>query len=298
MNWKNVTVAGSGVLGYQIAMQAAYHGFNVTVYDLADDVLTKAKAKFDNIASRYREDLGATQAQLDAARQRLTYSSDLADAVKDADLMIEAITENPEAKQAFYTALAKVAPEKTVFVTNTSTLLPSQLVEFTGRPPKFLALHFANEIWKNNMAEIMGQPATDPAVFDDVVAFARQIGMVPIPLLKENPGYVINALLVPLLSNAVGLVVQGVADPHTIDKVWMTGLGAPKGPFGTLDMVGITTFYNVSKMIAAQSQDPVKAQIVDYLKENFIDTNKLGEPTGEGFYKHPNPAYLSKDFLK
>jgi 3-hydroxyacyl-CoA dehydrogenase len=242
--------------------------------------------------------LNATQKQLDQTFQNLSYSSDLKDAVKDADLLIEAVPENPQIKIDFYEKLAKVAPEKTIFATNSSTLLPSQFAEYTGRPSKFLALHFANDIWIHNTAEIMGHPATDPKNFEDVVAFAKAIGMLTLPLHKEHPGYILNSLLVPLLSAATDLLIKGVVEPEIIDKTWMKATGAPIGPFAILDIVGITTAYNINKMTAEKTNDPIKNETVKYLKENFIDKNKLGVSTGEGFYKYPNPSYMNKDFLK
>tara|TARA_R110002111_G_scaffold127139_2_gene191953 strand:- start:1137 stop:2033 length:897 start_codon:yes stop_codon:yes gene_type:complete len=298
MNYKNITIAGSGVLGYQIAFQTAFHGFNVTVYDIKDATLEKAKLKFNTMSEAFKRDLNATQEQLYKTFKNLSYTSDLAEAVKDADLLIEAVPENPKIKVDFYNKLAKVAPEKTVFATNSSTLLPSQFAEATGRPSKFLALHFANTIWIHNTAEIMGHPNTDPSVFKDVVAFAKAIGMLALPLYKEQPGYILNSLLVPLLSAATSLLVNDVAEPEIIDKTWMKATGAPLGPFGILDVVGITTAYNIDKMAAEKTNDPLKIKTVKYLKENFIDQNKLGVSTGEGFYKYPNPAYKNSDFLK
>ncbi|MEM5565061.1 3-hydroxyacyl-CoA dehydrogenase [Psychroserpens sp. AS72] len=298
MNYKNVTIAGSGVLGYQIAFQTAFHGFNVTVYDINDAVLEKAKAKFNAMCEAFKKDLNATQEQLDKTRQNLSYTSNLAEAVKDADLLIEAVPENPKIKIEFYNKLAKVAPEKTVFATNSSTLLPSQFAEATGRSHKFLALHFANTIWIHNTAEIMGHDTTDPKVFKDVVAFAKAIGMLALPLHKEQPGYILNSLLVPLLSAATNLLVNEVADVQTIDKTWMKATGAPVGPFAILDVVGITTAYNIDKMAAEKTNDTLKIKTVQYLKENFIDKNKLGVSTGEGFYSYPNPAFKDPDFLK
>ena len=298
MNYKNITIAGSGVLGYQIAFQTAFHGFKVTVYDIKDATLEKAKLKFNTMSEAFKRDLNATQEQLDKTFKNLSYTSDLAEAVKDADLLIEAVPENPKIKIDFYNKLAKVAPEKTVFATNSSTLLPSQFAEATGRPSKFLALHFANTIWIHNTAEIMGHPNTDPSVFKDVVAFAKAIGMLALPLYKEQPGYILNSLLVPLLSAATSLLVNDVAEPEIIDKTWMKATGAPLGPFGILDVVGITTAYNIDKMAAEKTNDPLKIKTVKYLKENFIDQNKLGVSTGEGFYKYPNPAYKNSDFLK
>lgn len=298
MNLKNITIAGSGVLGYQIAFQTAFHGFHVTVYDINDEVLEKAKAKFNILSDAYKTDLKATPEQLDAAFKNLQYTSDLAAAVKDADLLIEAVPENPQIKTDFYHKLSAVAPEKTIFATNSSTLLPSQFANETGRPEKFIALHFANEIWKHNTAEIMAHPGTDKNVFDTVVNFAKAIGMVALPLHKEQPGYIVNSLLVPLLSAATNLLVNEVADAETIDKTWMVATGAPTGPFGILDIVGITTAYNINKMAADATGDPLKIKTVQYLKENFIDQNKLGVATGEGFYTYPDPAYLKEDFLK
>ena len=266
MNFKNITVAGSGVLGYQIAFQTAFHGFNVTVYDINDEVLEKAKAKFSILSEAYKTDLGATPEQLDAAFKNLQYTADLAEAVKDADLLIEAVPESPKIKIDFYEKLRSAAPEKTIFATNT--------------------------------AEIMGHPGTDKNVFNDVVAFSKAIGMVALLLQKEQPGYIVNSLLVPLLSAATNLLVNEVADAETIDKTWMVATGAPTGPFGILDIVGITTAYNINKMAADATNDPLKIKTVEYLKTNFIDKNKLGVSTGEGFYTYPNPAYKKDDFLK
>ncbi|GHC53714.1 3-hydroxyacyl-CoA dehydrogenase [Ulvibacter litoralis] len=298
MNYKNITIAGSGVLGYQIAFQTAFHGFNVTVYDINDAVLEKSKTKFNTLSEAYKLDLNATQEQLDKTYKNLQYTSNLAEAVKDADLLIEAVPENPKIKIEFYEKLAKVAPEKTVFATNSSTLLPSQFADVTGRPSKFIALHFANTIWIHNTAEIMGHATTDPKVFDELVAFAKAIGMLALPLHKEQPGYILNSLLVPLLSAATNLLVHEVADPETIDKTWMKATGAPVGPFGILDVVGITTAYNIDKIAAETTNDATKIKTVAYLKENFIDKNKLGVSTGEGFYTYPNPAYKAPNFLK
>lgn len=298
MNYKNITVAGSGVLGYQIAFQSAFHGFQVTVYDINDEVLEKAKTKFKGLSEAYKKDLNATQEQLDKTFENLNYNSDLAAAVATADLLIEAVPEDPAIKIDFYHKLAKVAPEKTVFVTNSSTLLPSEFADATGRPSKFLALHFANTIWIHNTAEIMGHTGTDSKVFEDVVSFAKAIGMLALPLHKEQPGYILNSLLVPLLSAATNLLVNEIADAETIDKTWMKATGAPLGPFAILDVVGITTAYNINKIAVEKNQDELKIKVVKYLKENFIDKNKLGVATGEGFYKYPNPSYKNPDFLK
>ncbi|MFF2050440.1 3-hydroxyacyl-CoA dehydrogenase [Leifsonia sp. NPDC058194] len=278
----NVTVLGTGVLGSQIAFQTAFHGFAVTAYDINTDALDAARQRFAGLAALYEKEVqGAGDGAAQKALAGIRYSDDLAQAVKDADLVIEAVPESLDLKRDIYTKLGELAPAKTIFATNSSTLLPSDLVGYTGRADKFLALHFANHVWVNNTAEVMGTTKTDPAVYQEVVDFASAIGMVPIELKKEKAGYVLNSLLVPLLDAAAELLVDGIADPETIDKTWRIGTGAPKGPFEIFDIVGLTTAYNISSV-----SGPKQREFAAYLKENYIDKGKLGLATGEGFYRY------------
>jgi 3-hydroxyacyl-CoA dehydrogenase len=284
MTIKNVTVLGTGVLGAQIAFQTAFHGFKVTAYDIGEEQIAKAKQTMDGLAVRYLADLpGAQQSDVSRAFSNLSYATDLAEAVRDADLVIEAVPESIDLKNRVYAELGRVAPKETIFASNSSTLLPSAMAEATGRPAKFTSLHFANEIWTHNIAEIMDHPGTDPAVHAEVVAFARAIGMEPIEVLKEQPGYVLNSLLVPFLQAGAALLINDIASPENIDKTWRIATGAPKGPFEIFDLVGLMTAYHVSAM----SQDEVQQRFAAYLKERYIDKGKLGMATGEGFYKYP-----------
>jgi 3-hydroxyacyl-CoA dehydrogenase len=284
---RKVSVLGMGVLGSQIAYQTAYCGYPVTAYDITDEALEVGKRRVCSLAERYeREVERAADGRAQAALERITYTFDLADAVRDADLVIEAAPEILELKRDLYERLARVAPEKAIFATNSSTLLPSQLADDTGRPDRFLALHFANEIWIHNMAEIMGHPGTDPAVYDRLVRFARSIGMEPIELKKEQPGYVLNSLTVPFLFAALDLLVKDVADPEMIDKTWSIATGAPNGPFQMLDVIGLNTAYNIA---VASPDETVQAE-AQYLKERYLDKGKLGQSSGEGFYKYPVAA--------
>ncbi|WP_102692120.1 3-hydroxyacyl-CoA dehydrogenase [Rummeliibacillus pycnus] len=295
MDFKNITVAGSGVLGSQIAFQTAFHGYNVSVYDINDEALEKAKKRLNGLKDVYAEYF-KDEEKASAALKRFTFSSNLKDAVKDADLLIESVPEIVEIKTNFYKELATVAPEKTVFASNSSTMLPSQFAEYTGRPEKFLALHFANEVWKNNTAEVMGHSGTDKQYEEQLIEFARTIGMIPLHILKEQPGYILNSLLVPLLNAGQTLLAKGVADPETIDKTWMLATGAPMGPFAILDVVGLQTAYNIVSNEA--KHNPAAQPIADLLKNEYLDKGKTGKGSGEGFYKYPNPAYLDPAFLK
>ena len=195
-------------------------------------------------------------------------------------------------------SMSKVAPEKTIYTTNSSTTLPSDYVEFVDRPEKFLALHFANGIWDANVGEVLGHSETDPKIFDRVVKFAAEIGMVPIPIYKEQNGYVLNSLLVPLLTAATDLLVNGVSDVESIDKTWMITTGSAAGPFGVMDTIGMQTIYNVEMLWGTKLGNQNRIDKANFIKENYIDKGKMGVSSGEGFYLYPNPSFEDENFLK
>lgn len=280
---QHLTVLGTGVLGSQIIFQSAYMGKDVVAYDINDEILTKLPERWEYLKAAYRRDIAdATDEKLDAAVARIRATADLADAMKDADIVIEAVPERLDIKQQTWEAVAAVAPAHTIFATNSSTLLPSDIAPFTGRPEKFLALHFANEVWKFNVGEVMGHEGTDPAAFEAVAEFAEEIGMVPVRIHKEQPGYVLNSLLVPFLSAASELFVKGVATPEDIDSTWRIATGAPSGPFQIFDVVGMMTPYYLN----VNSDDPIKREFAEIIKRDYIDKGYLGKGAGRGFYEY------------
>lgn len=294
---KKITIAGSGVLGSQIAFQTAFHGYSVSVYDIGEAALETARQSLRTLGECYRAEMGASADQVTAALASINLTTDLAAALSDADLLVEAIPENVAIKIEFYERAGPLAPEKTIFATNSSSFLPSQFAAATARPAKFLALHFANEIWIRNTAEIMGHAGTDPQVFDAVVSFAGSIGMVPLPLHKEQPGYITNSLMIPWITAAMRLWAEDVADYKTIDRTWLIGTKSLFVPFAFADMVGLNTAYNITAAMAAQSGDEGLAKIARKLKEEFIDKGKLGANTGEGFYTYPDPEFVRPEFI-
>lgn len=298
MKIKNVTIAGGGTLGSQVAWQTAFHGFNVTVYDAFEKGLDASKSFHQQFAELFLNERGVFQKEIDQTFALISYTTNLQEAVKDADLISESVPENEEIKKSFYNEVGKVAPEKTIFTTNSSTTLPSAYAQETGRPGKFLALHFANGIWDANVGEVMGHPGTDPEIFDRVIEFAQEIGMVPIPIHKEQNGYVLNSLLVPFLSAAANLMINGVSDIESIDKTWMISFKTQMGPFGIMDMVGMQTMYNIDMLWGEKLGDQAMLDRAKFTKENYIDQGKMGASSGEGFYTYPNPSYADPDFLK
>lgn len=309
--FKKVVVAGGGVLGSQIAFQTAFSGFDVTIWLRSEGSIGRSRPKLERLKRIYLEtletmktnpaaycrgfsdkkqlsesEINALKQQVEKGYSRLKLTTSYEEAAENADLVIEAIAENPEEKTAFYTELAKYLPAKTILATNSSTMLPSSFAAATGRPEKYLALHFANEIWKNNTAEIMGHAGTSAECYDAVVAFAESIHMVPLKLKKEQPGYILNSMLVPFLNAAQTLWAKEIADPETIDRTWTLATGAPAGPFRILDIVGLTTAYNVVMLNPdAGNPDSTAGKIAALLKEK-IEAGKTGINAGEGFYTY------------
>ncbi|WKD60697.1 putative 3-hydroxybutyryl-CoA dehydrogenase [Corynebacterium ciconiae DSM 44920] len=287
---QTVMVAGSGVLGAQIALQCAVFGKTVHLYDISDDALAHAEKVLDIIAPKVVADTSFTTSLVDQARDRITMTTQLDEATAGVQLVIEAVPESTDIKDEFYSQLAEHLDEDTILCTNTSTLAPSTFAQHTGRPEKFLALHFANEIWKNNTGEVMGHAGTDPAIFDIVVQFAEDIGLVPLPLHKEWPGYILNTLLVPLLNASLRLLVEGVSDAPTIDLTWRTASHSPLGPLQILDRVGIPTAYHIISTRGKQG-DEESAKIAAFLKENYLDTGRTGLNAGHGFYDYDEKGH-------
>ncbi len=319
MSYQKVVVAGGGVLGSQIAFQAAYCGFDVTIWLRSEGSIGRTKPKIDHVYKEYLAaiegmadgtgdwcagiansdepfDKEAALAAVERAYTGLKLELDLAAAVSDADLVIESMAEDTQAKIEFYQKLAPLLPEKTVVVTNSSTLLPSTFAKYTGRPQKYLSLHFANSIWKNNMTEVMCQAQTEQCYFDELIEFANEIRMLALPVNKEKSGYLLNSMLVPWLLSGLDLYVSGVSDPKSIDLAWTRGTGAPKGPFRVFDTVGIQTAYNIVlqyQKVPGLVSPLLKKMMMPYnfkamvaVLKKMIDEGKLGESSGEGFFKY------------
>ena len=318
-NVKKVVVAGGGVLGTQIALQTALSGFEVTMWLRSEGSVGRTKPKIEKYSQAILRDLAGAKAlignpmgqfayprglirdwphttaadidaQLAEIRKRfennLHIELDMAKAVKGADMVIESVSEVPDEKVKVYTALRDLMDEDTILCTNSSTLLPSMFAEITGRPDRYCALHFANNVWKNNTAEIMGHAGTSPETFGAVVQFAAQIGMVPLPLHKEQPGYILNTMLVPFLASSEGLLSDGVAEAETIDLTWKLGTGAALGPFQILDIVGLETAYNINRMKPDANQEGTRTYKIGKMLKEKIDKGETGINAGKGFYDY------------
>ena len=311
---KNIVIMGGGVLGSQIAFQTAFCDYNVIVWLRSEGSRERTKAKLELVKNSYIDAInlmampegksfnnwcrGIADAdnfnkdelinKVMGLSDKIKLELDMKKALEDADLVIESMAEDFEAKKDLYLKMAPLLPEKTIVVTNSSTMLPSKLAKYTGRPDKFLALHFANSIWKNNTAEVMMLPKTKEKYFNEVMEFAKSIRMIALPLKKEKSGYLLNSMLIPLLFSGLDLYVNGVSDFESIDKAWLLGTGAPKGPFQILDTVGLETAYNIVEMYLKIPSflAPYNFKGMAKVLKEYIDAGKLGKVSGEGFYKY------------
>lgn len=313
---KNLVVAGGGVLGSQIGFQAAYKGKDVTFWLRSEASIERAKAKIENLYKVYLAELNYSKSEIGkekanhaagliedveslsaekidelienvkSAFENIKYETDIEKAVKDADFIIESVAEIEAEKHEFFKAISSYIPQKTIVSSNSSTMMPSTFAQDTGRPEKYLHFHFANRIWRSNIAEIMLHEGTDPQVKDTVFEFAKEIGMVPVVVNKEQPGYILNSLLIPFLNSAQYLLANDIASHEDIDKTWKIGTGSPRGPFEILDVIGMVTPYNLA-MSKPGADDPstVNGKIAAMLKK-MIDEGKTGLAAGEGFYKY------------
>lgn len=309
MEYSKIVVAGAGVLGSQIAFQSAYCGFNVTIIAQEAEIETSLKPKLEKLKQNYldtieemkqgkswalgiasNDDFNAEECikKVESSIDRITIETDKSKALENASLVIESIVEDLNIKLDFYKSIQNLLSKDTVVVTNSSTLLPSKLAKPFNDKTKFLALHFANSIWKNNIAEVMKQDKTSDESFNYVLEFAKRINMISLPIYKEKSGYLLNSMLVPLLFSALDLYANEISDVESIDKTWKIGTGAPRGPFEIIDVIGLTTCYNVVKMYLKIPTflAPYNFKKMAKVLEKYIEEGKLGRSTKEGFYKY------------
>ena len=291
MKIDKVCILGAGTLGTRVALQSALSGYQVTVYDISPKALENSKKSMVKIVEQLAKKSGLEADSGLNAISGITFTIDPNVAVRDADIINESVLEEIEVKKEVWKHFGIIAPEKTIFTTNTSYLLPSMFAEISGRPAKFCSLHF-HDVFYSKVVDIMPHPGTDPSLIQVLMDFGRSLEQVPVLVKKENPGYIFNSMLMAFIGAAGKLLTGEVASIEDIDRSWMVNFHMQKGPFGILDAIGLDTAWHVTHKM------PDKAsQAFASLLKKYIDAGKLGEKTGEGFYTYPNPAYKAPGFL-
>lgn len=292
MEISTVCILGAGTLGSRVALQSALSGYKVNVYDINQDALDGAFKTMKKIIHQLQKSGQVTEDQSVEAFARIFFTSDPEKAVANADLINESVTEDVEIKNKVWKQFGELAPEKTIFTTNTSYMLPSTFAYISGRPTRFCALHF-HDVFYSRVVDIMPHPGTDNSLIPILEKFGRSINQVPVIVKKENPGYIFNSMLLALIGAAGKLLTGEVAEVEAIDKSWMVNFHMPMGPFGILDSIGLDTAWHVT-----HNRPDKASQAFATLLKGFIDKGKLGEKSGEGFYTYPNPRYKEEDFIK
>lgn len=293
---KKVLIIGAGTMGHQIGFICAANGYEVTVYDVFPEMLAESQKRTAQLSKRLTERGMIKPEEGEAGLKRMNFTDNSREAGHDADLVSESIPEDPKLKGDIFSRFDQICPQKTIFTTNTSSLLPSMFAPATGRPERFLALHF-HDVTLTKIVDVMPHARTKPEIVEIVANFAKKIGQIPIVMQNEQSGYLFNNMLMALLDSALTLASKKIAPICDIDRSWMGIMHSPTGPFGIMDSIGLDT---VLKVVSywAEKRDDEKARKNAAFVKSYVDKGRLGVKSGQGFYSYPDPDFVHVDFVK
>ncbi|XP_013780407.1 hydroxyacyl-coenzyme A dehydrogenase, mitochondrial-like [Limulus polyphemus] len=284
---KNITVIGGGLMGSGIAQVAAQTGHNVVLVDISEDLLNKSQnnihKSLERVAKKkYPTSPEDSQKFISETLSQLTLNTKVEDAVKTSDLVIEAIVENLDTKQKLFYNLDMCAPEKTIFASNTSSLPISEIAFSTQRKDRFGGLHFFNPVPVMKLLEVIRIPETSDETYNKLIAFGKQMGKQTVTC-KDTPGFIVNRLLLPYMSEAIRMMERGDASCRDIDIAMKLGTGYPMGPFELADYVGLDTTKFIFDGWYERYPEMTQFKTPDLLSK-LVSEGKFGQKTGEGFY--------------
>ena len=280
---KRVVVVGAGTMGSQIALQTALSGkYDVTLVDSVHGQLERAKAQNQKLMDRSVEKGRLTAEQAKAAMERIRDGDSLAGPAGDADIVIEAVIEDFDAKKSVFTELGKHAAKDAILTSNSSTIAISRLADHSGRPERCCNTHFFHPVTVMQLCEVARGPKTSDETVAGAMDFVRSIDRTPVLLRKEIWGFIVNRILFAASEEAIRLLEGGYASAEDIDIAVQKGLNWPMGPFHLLDFSGLDIFYGAMKDRQRQGEGGDAPPVL----EKLIKDGKLGRKTGEGFFKY------------
>ena len=280
-----VAVVGCGLMGSGIAQVAAASGFETIVREVNGALVEKGIKGIEKNLARLVEKGTITDATKNEIRGRLKGTSSLDD-LKSCDLVIEAIIEQLPAKRELFSALDAICPPSTIFASNTSSLTITEIATSTKRPQRFVGLHFFNPVPVMKLVEVVRTIATEPAVYEEMVAFGAKLGKVAVRA-HDSTGFIVNRLLVPYLLDAIRALEEGVGSIEDIDNSMKLGCGHPMGPLTLLDFVGLDTTYYISQIMFDEFKERRFAS--PPLLKRMVLAGWNGRKSGRGFYDYADP---------
>jgi len=293
---KNITVIGAGTMGNGIAHVFAQSGFNVELFDISADALERAVKTIAGNMDRQIAKERLTTEDKDAALSRLNTGTDLATSVAQADLVVEAATENMEIKFQLFKDLDELAPEHCILSSNTSSISITKIAAQTHRPDKVIGMHFMNPVPVMKLVEIIRGYSTSDETMDAVVTMSKALGKVPVDC-NDYPGFVANRILMPMINEAIISLHEGVAGVSEIDTIMKLGMAHPMGPLQLADFIGLDVCLSIMNVLYEGLGNPKYAPCP--LLVNMVTAGKLGVKSGEGFYDYaqgPKNAVVSSQF--
>ena len=281
---KNVCVVGAGNMGHQIALQCALSGFKTISTDVVPAVLEKAQKFVDNYLPGRVQKGKMTEEEASAVRSRISFTTDLSDAAKDADVVIEAVLERIDLKRKIFADLDKIAPEGAILATNSSFIVSSRIADATRRPDRVCNLHFFNPALVMKLVEVVQGPHVSDETAKCMMDFCLKIDKIPVHVKKEVDGFILNRIFSAIHKEAFWMLEMGVASYEDIDKACVYGAGHPMGPFRLLDLTGIDLAYDIGMSHFYELGDPADLPVPTIVKK--YTEGKFGQKTGEGFYSY------------
>jgi len=280
---KNISVIGAGTMGNGIAHVMAQKGFKVNLIDSQSSALDKALATIAKNLDRQIAKGISTEAEKISTLQNIQCFTEIEMGVKEADLVIEAATENSAIKKIIFSAADQHAPAACILASNTSSISIAELAAATQRPSKVIGMHFMNPVPVMKLVEIINGAATDPKITETIVALTKVLDKIPC-VVKDFPGFIANRILMPMINEAIHALSEGVSDVATIDQIMKLGMAHPMGPLQLADYIGLDVCKNILSIMQEGFKDTKYAPCP--LLIQMVDAGKLGVKTGEGFYKY------------